>query len=106
MPDGIPVRQAGNLPPAFFRFLLTGDTLAIGYVLDAITCTWDFHPLENVHTERTTKNGMKPSRSLIYKNYQNYSVYSSVSEEVSAAISISYIPLFNVATNKLFTLFS
>jgi hypothetical protein len=30
MPYGIPVRQAGNLPPVSFRFLLTGDTLAIG----------------------------------------------------------------------------
>ena len=55
MPYGIPVRQAGSLPPAFFRFLLAEDTLAFGYVLGAITRTWDFHPLENAHTERTSK---------------------------------------------------
>jgi hypothetical protein len=53
MPDEIPVCQARNLPPAFFRFLLTKDTLALGYVLGAITRTRDFHPLENTHTERT-----------------------------------------------------
>jgi hypothetical protein len=41
------------LPPAFFRFLLAKDTLALGYVLGAITRTWDFHPLENAHTEHT-----------------------------------------------------
>jgi hypothetical protein len=42
------------LPPAFFRFLLTKDTLALGYVLGAITRTRDFHPLVNTHTERTS----------------------------------------------------
>jgi hypothetical protein len=54
MPDEIPVRQAGSLPPAFFRFPLTEDTLALGYVLGPITRTRDFHPLENAHTKRTT----------------------------------------------------
>ena len=55
MPDEVSVRQARILPPAFFRFLLTKDTLALGYVLGAITRTWDFHPLENAHTEHTKK---------------------------------------------------
>jgi len=59
MPYGIPVRQAGSLPPAFFRFLLAEDTLAFGYVLGAITRTWDFHPLENAHTERTRKTATR-----------------------------------------------
>jgi hypothetical protein len=30
LPDLLPVRQAGDLPPASFRFLLAQDTLAFG----------------------------------------------------------------------------
>ena len=36
MPDVIPVRQTGSLPPASFRFLVAEDTLALGYVLGTI----------------------------------------------------------------------
>jgi len=36
MPDVISVRQTRSLPPASFRFLLTVDTLALGYVLGTI----------------------------------------------------------------------
>jgi hypothetical protein len=36
MPDVVSVRQTGSLPPASFRFLVTKDTLAFGYVLGTI----------------------------------------------------------------------
>jgi hypothetical protein len=36
MPDAVPVRQARSLPPASFRFHLTVDILALGYVLGTI----------------------------------------------------------------------
>jgi len=36
MPYVISVRQTGSLPPASFRFHLTVDTLALGYVLGTI----------------------------------------------------------------------
>jgi len=36
VPYVIPVRQTRSLPPASFRFLVTEDTLALGYVLGTI----------------------------------------------------------------------
>jgi hypothetical protein len=36
MPNVISVRQTRSLPPASFRFHLTMDTLALGYVLGTI----------------------------------------------------------------------
>ena len=69
MPDEVSVRQARILPPAFFRFLLTKDTLALGYVLGAITRTWDFHPLENAHTEHTKKGPLLKRRSHYTQGY-------------------------------------
>jgi hypothetical protein len=36
MPDVVSVRQTGSSPPASFRFLVTEDTLALGYVLGTI----------------------------------------------------------------------
>ena len=56
MPDAIPIRRISGLPPASFRFHLAMDTLAIGYVLGATSCTRDFHPLERAHAGRTTTN--------------------------------------------------
>ncbi|HBC69092.1 MAG TPA: hypothetical protein DCZ56_01920 [Sutterella sp.] len=53
MPDAIPIRRISGLPPASFRFHLAMDTLAIGYVLGATSCTRDFHPLERAHAGRT-----------------------------------------------------
>ena len=41
----ISVRQAGDLPPASFRFPVTRDTLALGYILPAVGRIGDFHPL-------------------------------------------------------------
>ena len=55
MPDAVSVRWGGSLPPASFRFHLTMDTLAFGYVLGATSCTRDFHPLDHAHAERTKK---------------------------------------------------
>ncbi len=37
----------------FFIGTLLSGAYALDYVLGAITRTWDFHPLENAHTERT-----------------------------------------------------
>ncbi len=56
MPDVIPVRQAGSLPPASFRFQLAVDTLALGYVLGTINphsglAPVRLHPCPGAHRE-------------------------------------------------------
>ena len=51
----IPVRQARVLPPSFFRFCLTADTLDLGYILPTAGRIRDFHPLERALTGRTQK---------------------------------------------------
>ena len=49
----ISVRQVGDLPPASFRFSVTQDTLAFGYILPAVWRIRDFHPLECAPAGRT-----------------------------------------------------
>ena len=51
----VSVRQARVLPPSFFRFCLTTDTLDLGYILPTAGRTGDFHPLECALTGRTNK---------------------------------------------------
>ena len=58
----ISVRQTRDLPvvslfphPASFRFHLTMDTLAFGYILPAVGQIRDLHPLETCAAGRTTK---------------------------------------------------
>jgi len=51
----ISVRQAKGLPPASFRFHLTMNTLAIGYILPATGQIPDFHRLETCAAGRTIK---------------------------------------------------
>jgi len=51
----IPVRQARGLPPASFRFRLTTDTLAFGYIFPATGQIPDFHQLETCAAGRTKK---------------------------------------------------
>lgn len=51
----ISVRQASDLPPASFRFPVTQDTLALGYILPAVGRIGDFHPLKHAPAGRTTK---------------------------------------------------
>ena len=49
----ISVRQASDLPPASFRFPVTRDTLAFGYILPAVGRIGDFHPLKHAPAGRT-----------------------------------------------------
>ena len=56
----ISVRQASDLPPASFRFPVTQDTLALGYILPAVGRIGDFHPLKHAPAGRTKK--AKPVR--------------------------------------------
>ena len=49
----VSVRQARGLPPASFRFRLTTDTLAFGYILPATGQIPDFHRLETCAAGRT-----------------------------------------------------
>lgn len=51
----ISVRQASDLPPASFRFPVTRDTLALGYILPAVGRIRDFHPLKHAPAGRTIK---------------------------------------------------
>ena len=51
----ISIRQARDLPPPFFRFCLTTDTLGLSYILPAAGRIRDFHPLERALTGRTQK---------------------------------------------------
>lgn len=59
----ISVRQASDLPPASFRFPVTQDTLALGYILPAVGRIRDFHPLKHAPAGRT----MKKDRFAIYQ---------------------------------------
>ncbi|MDD7512926.1 MAG: hypothetical protein PUK14_03465, partial [Clostridiales bacterium] len=45
----------GSPHPASFRFHLTMDTLAFGYILPTTGRIQDFHPLECALAERTAK---------------------------------------------------
>ena len=51
----VSVRQARVLPPSFFRFRLTTDTLDLGYILPTAGRIRVFHPLERALTGRTSK---------------------------------------------------
>ena len=55
----ISVRQASDLPPASFRFPVTRDTLALGYILPAVGRIRDFHPLKHAPAGRTREVGGK-----------------------------------------------
>ncbi|MCI5650284.1 MAG: hypothetical protein MR332_12840, partial [Fusicatenibacter sp.] len=46
--------------PASFRFHLTMDTLAFGYILPTAGRTRDFHPLETCAAGRTKKSDGMP----------------------------------------------
>ena len=48
----VSVRQAGDLPLSF-RFVLTEDTLGLGYTLPAVGRVWDFHPVDCADAGRT-----------------------------------------------------
>ena len=65
----ISVRQASDLPPASFRFPVTQDTLALGYILPAVGRIGDFHPLKHAPAGRTKKTRQKaflPSAGLSF----------------------------------------
>ncbi len=51
----ISVRQASDLPPASFRFPVTQDTLALGYILPAVGRIRGFHSLKHAPAGRTIK---------------------------------------------------
>ena len=59
----ISVRQASDLPPASFRFPVTWDTLALGYILPAVGRIRDFHPLKHAPAGRTIEKTASFSRS-------------------------------------------
>ena len=54
----VSVRQASDLPPASFRFPVTQDTLALGYILPAVGRIRDFHPLKHAPAGRTEIGGI------------------------------------------------
>ena len=60
----ISVRQASDLPPASFRFPVTQDTLALGYILPAVGRIGDFHPLKHAPAGRTEKTEAAPFLTL------------------------------------------
>ena len=56
----VSVRQARVLPPSFFRFHLTMDTLDLGYILPTAGRIRAFHPLERAIPGRTTNAKTPP----------------------------------------------
>lgn len=60
----ISVRQASDLPPASFRFPVTQDTLALGYILPAVGRIGDFHPLKHAPAGRTKKRFTAPNGAV------------------------------------------
>ena len=63
----VSVRQARVLPPSFFRFCLTADTLDLGYILPTAGRIRDFHPLERALTGRTAKSPLHLQRTFLIK---------------------------------------
>ncbi|MBQ7840672.1 MAG: hypothetical protein IJ390_09365, partial [Lachnospiraceae bacterium] len=47
--------------PASFRFVVTNNTLALGYVLPTTGRIWDFHPLETCAARRTRTDTQFPA---------------------------------------------
>ena len=96
----ISVRQASDLPPASFRFPVTRDTLALGYILPAVGRIGDFHPLEHAPAGRTDKKScpedsffnmfyvMKFPAGLLFAAKEPYACYCSSSFFASAASAI------------------
>ena len=64
----ISVRQASDLPPASFRFPVTRDTLALGYILPAVGRIRDFHPLKHAPAGRTNKK--RGCLKMIFRNHE------------------------------------
>jgi len=62
----ISVRQAGDLPPASFRFPVIRDTLALGYILPAVGRIWVFHPLKHAPAGRTIKKHRISKRNAMF----------------------------------------
>ena len=62
----ISVRQARVLPPSFFRFCLTADTLDLGYILPTAGRIRDFHPLERALTGRTSRKRSSSEELLLF----------------------------------------
>ena len=61
----ISVRQASDLPPASFRFPVTQDPLALGYILPAVGRIRDFHPLP-LGAPKTPQGSCPALRTYIY----------------------------------------
>lgn len=78
----ISVRQASDLPPASFRFPVTQDTLALGYILPAVGRIGDFHPLKHAPAGRTKKS--PPNLFTIRRTF-----YFPIHKPRSAAISFA-----------------
>ena len=58
-----------SLPPSFFRFCLTADTLDLGYILPTAGRIRDFHPLERALTGRTAKEAVAQRNSLLFSRF-------------------------------------
>ena len=88
----ISVRQASDLPPASFRFPVTQDTLALGYILPAVGRIGDFHPLKHAPAGRTKKDPAEHSHAP--QDLPNFSfpnlngMLSHILPGISAAFSL------------------
>ena len=72
----VPVRQARVLPPSFFRFRLTTDTLDLGYILPTAGRIRVFHPLERALTGRTNKAPWEnPPTALLYNDFLEIQIF-------------------------------
>ena len=65
----VSVRQVRVLPPSFFRFHLTMDTLDLGYILPTAGRIQDFHPLERALTGRTKAKPRANARGFIHSDH-------------------------------------
>ena len=95
----ISVRQTRDLPvvslfphPASFRFHLTMDTLAFGYILPTAGRIRDFHPLETCAAGRTNRKTVHlnycPNEPFFPNKYSSYSADSVASTFSSLSVSV------------------
>ncbi len=89
----ISVRQASDLPPASFRFPVTRDTLALGYILPAVGRIRDFHPLKHAPAGRTTKNRglIQAPGQMAYMDVYGSSTSSCIGAQQKTAVRPGHI---------------
>ena len=81
----ISVRQARVLPPSFFRFHLTMDTLDLNFILPTAGRIRDFHPLECALTGRTRMTSAQTARRFFLAKRESFPIQQIILDKPAPA---------------------